>query len=85
MADIKELKAQAKALEPIVRIGKSGLSETVVAEIKKQIEQKKLIKVKMLRSFVGNDDKKVLAKQIAEKTGSILVQRTGFVAVLAKN
>ena len=72
------------AIEPIVRIGKSGLSDTVVGEIKKQVQQKKLIKVKMLRSFVGTGDKKALARELAEKTGSILVHSVGLIVVLAK-
>ncbi len=84
MESIKELKQKAMALEPIVRIGKSGLSETVINEIRKQVEQKKLVKVKMLRSFVGTADKKEMARQMAEKTGSILVHNVGFIVVLAK-
>ncbi len=84
MADMKELKQKAVALEPVVRIGKAGLTETVVSEIKKHIEKKKLIKVKMLRTFVGTNDKKALAKEIADKTGSLLVHRVGYVIALAK-
>lgn len=84
MADSKESKAKAMALEPVVRIGKSGLTDSVVNEIKKHIEKKKIIKVKMLKTFVGADDKKALAKEIADKTGSELVHRIGFVVVLAK-
>ena len=84
MEDTKEIKKKAAALEPVVRIGKSGLSDSVVKEIKKHIEQKKVIKVKMLRSFIGLGNKKALAEELAEKTDSVLVQRTGFVVILAK-
>jgi RNA-binding protein len=84
MENIKELKAKAMALEPIVRIGKSGLTDTVVAEIKKQLDQKGLIKIKMLKSFVGRDDKKESAMKIAEKTNSKLVHSVGFVVVISK-
>ena len=84
MEDIKKLKAKAMALEPIVRIGKSGLTETVMTEIKKQLNQKQLIKIKMLKSFVGREEKKDAAKQIAEKTNSRVVYTIGFVVVLAK-
>jgi RNA-binding protein len=84
MDDTSELKARAMAIEPIVRIGKSGLSESVVSEIKKQLKQKKLIKIKMLKSFIGSNDKKDAARQIAERTGSRLVHRVGFVVVLAE-
>lgn len=84
MESIKELKAKAMAIEPIVRIGKSGLTESVIGEIKKQVEQKKLIKIKVLKAFVGGKDKKELAKEIAEKTGSVLVHNVGFIVVLAR-
>ncbi len=84
MEGIKELKAKAMAIEPIVRIGKSGLTEPVIGEIKKQVEQKKLVKIKMLKAFVGGNDKKELAKEIAEKTGSVLVHNVGFIVVLAR-
>ncbi len=84
MEDIAQLRKNAKALEPVVRIGKSGLSDSVISEIKKHLEQKRLIKIKMLRSFIGTSDKKAAAQQLADKTNSILVQRTGLVAVLAK-
>lgn len=84
MEDIKKLKAKAMALEPVVRIGKSGLTETVVSEMKKQLEKNRIIKIKMLKSFVGRNDKKDAAKQIAEKTNSRLVHTVGFVVVIAK-
>jgi len=72
------------AIEPIVRIGKSGLTESVVTEIKKQVAQKKLVKIKMLKAFVEGHDKKEMANQIAEKTNSVLVHNVGFIVVIAK-
>jgi len=84
MENIKELKKKAMALDPIVRIGKSGMSDSVTEEIIKHIKDKGLVKVKMLKSFVGSNDKKELAEQIAAKTLSQLVDRVGFVVVLAR-
>ena len=78
----KELVERAKLLEPVLRIGKSGLTEGVIAEIKKQLKKKKLIKIKLLKGALGN--RKELAKEIAAKTGSELVQQVGFVVVLHK-
>ena len=72
------------AIEPVVRIGKSGLTEPVINEIKKQLEKKKLIKIKMLKAFVSGKDKKEMAREIAEKTGSMLVHNVGFIVVVAK-
>lgn len=81
----RELKEKAKLLEPVIRIGKSGLTANVIAEIKKHLKKKGLIKVKMLRSFLENKDKKLAAKEVAKKTDSILVDSAGFVVVLLKN
>ena len=75
---------QAKLLEPIIRIGKSGLTAGVVEEIKKQLKKRKLIKIKFLRAALEKKDRKKLAKEIAEKTGAELVQQVGFVVVLQK-
>ena len=83
--DIKVLKAKAKDLNPIVRIGKSGLSETVIAEITQQLKVKKLIKVKFLRSALEEADRKSLVNALVEKTPSVLVQNVGFVVVLYYN
>lgn len=79
---LRELKAKAHGLEPILWIGKAGLTATVVQEAKKQLRKKGLIKIKMLKSSLQDMKKKDLARGIAEKTCSTLVSQTGFTAVL---
>ena len=76
--DEKTLKKMAMTLEPAVRVGKNGLTDSVITEIDKHLKKKKIIKIKMLSAFVGDNDKKEIAKQIAEKTRSKLVQAVGF-------
>ncbi len=46
--------------------------------------QSQLIKIKFLRSAIENADRKELAKEILEKTDSILIEQVGFVIVLYK-
>ena len=84
MESIKEMRAKAMGMIPLVRIGKSGLTDSVVTEIKKQIEQKKIVKIKLLKAFVGTENKKKIAQDLAEKTNSNLVQNVGFIVVLSK-
>jgi len=79
-----KLKNKAKFLEPTVRIGKSGLTQNIITEINKQLKNRKLIKVKFLKSALENTDKKQLAEQILENTDSILIEKVGFVIVLYK-
>ena len=80
----KDLIKEANNLEPILRIGKNGLTDTVLKDIKDHLRKRKLIKVKFLRAFIKDKDKKELAKEIADKTDSELIQRVGFVIVLYK-
>ncbi len=70
------------ALPVLVRIGKAGITETVLEEIRKQVKKRKIIKVKFLPGHATGKDKKQFAKEIAEKTGTKLVSQAGFVVVL---
>ena len=80
----KELIAKANLLEPVIRIGKSGLTNNVIREIKKQLKKRRLIKIKILKSALEKTNKKIFAKDIAEKTDSELVCQIGFIIVLNK-
>jgi len=64
MLNNKKLKEKAKTLEPVIRIGKNGLTESTIKEIKKQLNKKKLIKVKLLRAFISDKNKKEVAKEL---------------------
>ena len=79
---IKKLRDTARKLEPVIWIGKNGITPSVVEETRKQLKKKGLIKVKFLKSAIENRDRKELAKEIAEKTNSMLIDKVGFVAVL---
>ncbi|MBL4818126.1 MAG: YhbY family RNA-binding protein [Deltaproteobacteria bacterium] len=48
--EIKNLKAQAHHLKPIVQIGKNGLTESVLKEIDAALEAHELIKIKFQES-----------------------------------
>lgn len=85
MLSNNKLKEKAKTLEPVIRIGKNGLTESTIKEIKKQLNKKKLIKVKLLRAFISDKNKKEVAKEIAQKTNSQLINLVGFVVVLYKD
>lgn len=74
-------RSKAKHLEPVVIIGKSGLTLGTINEIKKIAKKRKLIKVKILSSALKNN-KKELIKAIVEKTNTSLIEAVGNVVVL---
>ncbi len=79
-----KLSEKAKLLAPVLRIGKSGVTEGIIKEIIEQLKQKKLIKIKFLKAVLGDKSRKEFAKEIAEKTESELIHQVGFVIVLYK-
>lgn len=67
------LKQKAKNLQPILRIGKSGITDNVLAEISKLLKKKKLIKIKILNNC---SEEEVISK-IISKTNSELISNIG--------
>jgi len=76
---IRELKARAHKLEPVVLIGAKGLTEEVLAEIERALKAHELIKV---RAALERNERGAALKQICERTGAQAVQQVGKVFVL---
>jgi RNA-binding protein len=76
----KFLRGKAHPLEPIVRIGNSGLTDGVVAETERALHDHELIKVKV--SAADRDSRDAMIADLAERSKSSLVHRIGHVAVL---
>lgn len=74
------LKGLAHPLNPLVQVGKEGLSPGLIAMTNQELQQHELIKVK-LGSNSGLD-KHLSSVEIAEKTQSSLVQLIGKTIVL---
>lgn len=79
---LKELKASAHKLQPTVRIGKSGITTAVIEELKAQVKNKKIVKVKVL----GEDRHEVkrISNELSEHTGAEIIDVRGNVIVLWK-
>ena len=82
--ELKELSKKANLLEPSIIIGKAGITDNTIKSIKEHLKNKSLIKVKILNTFIKDKDKKQIFSEIAEKTGSILIHKVGFVITLYK-
>ena len=76
------LKALAHALTPVVRIGQEGVTAPVVSEIRKQLLNHELIKVKWLGLSGDDEPKKEEALALARTVGAHFVQLVGHVVVL---
>ena len=74
------LKSRAHALEPVVHIGGSGVTDAVVAEVDRALTAHELIKVK-----IGGDDRGervAIGDQLCVRTDAAVVHRVGKVVIL---
>lgn len=76
------LKSLAMVMEPILQIGKSSITPELTAAILEALEARELIKINVLQNCA--DDPKELAKVLAERTRSQVVQVIGKKIVLYK-
>ncbi|MDL5503923.1 MAG: YhbY family RNA-binding protein, partial [Candidatus Methanoperedens sp.] len=60
----QEKKADATSIEPTLHVGKSGI-DGVVEELKVQLKNRNMVKVKIIRSAFVQTGKKELAQKLA--------------------
>lgn len=77
-AQKNDLKARAQRLEPAIRVGHGGVTESFLKGLDVALTLHELVKVKFT---AFKEEKKKLSPEIAEKTGSALIMRVGNVAV----
>lgn len=75
---LRELKRRAPLLKPSIRLGKAGVTPEFVAALDETLDRLQLVKLR----FEGKkDERKVISKELATQTGSLLVQQVGHTAV----
>ena len=75
----RTLRGLAHDLEPVVHVGKAGLTDELVGQIARALDAHELIKVRVL---VGKDEKDELVAEIERVTGAAEAGRVGHVAIL---
>jgi len=80
------LKSEAQTMKATLQIGKGGISEGIIEEIKTQLKRQNLIKVKILQSAFSDEyeDREQIGKTLAERAGAELIEIKGNTIVLSK-
>lgn len=76
------LKGLAMNIEPVLQVGKASLTPELVEAVSEAFHTRELIKLSVLKNCT--DDPNVLARMIAERTHSQVVQVIGKKIVLYK-
>ena len=78
-AQRKYLRSQAHHLDPVVIVGKKGVSDDLIDSVDTAIAARELIKIRF-NEF--KDEKKTITEEIAERTNSEVAGIIGHVAIL---
>lgn len=74
------LRGKAHQLKPIVIIGNNGLTDSVLKEIDRALEDHELIKIRV--NAENREDKMQMIAEICAKNSAMLIQVIGHIAVL---
>ncbi|MEE1238783.1 MAG: ribosome assembly RNA-binding protein YhbY [Acutalibacteraceae bacterium] len=77
-----QLRGLANSMETIFQVGKSGVTENTVKQVRDALEARELIKLRTLETCPTSS--RETADEIAEKTGADVVQVIGTRFVLYK-
>jgi RNA-binding protein len=76
--DRRRLRALAHPLRPVVHVGAGGVGAAVLAALERALSDHELVKVRLLEP----DDKRALARELAEASGAELAGLVGHTAIL---
>lgn len=83
---VAQLRAQGRLLTPILQIGKNGLTQGSIDLIDRELEQKHLIKIKLLKGALPEDakkkDRQALGEEIARQARAQIIEQVGSIIVL---
>lgn len=68
-----------------VRIGKKGVTDSFIGEVSKNLKKRETVRVKILKAGLGDHTAKEIAEDVAEATGSTIVQLRGHTFTLRKS
>lgn len=80
--ELRRLKGIGHHLKPVVTIGGKGLSESVIEELDRALNDHELIKIKTPPG--SKEEREVFSDELATKTGAQLIHSIGRMALLLR-
>jgi len=81
----KALKRESTSLRPTIWIGKGGVDQNIIDQVKTQIKAKHLIKIKVQQPAYNQDNLEKIIHQVIEKANVILIDTRGRTFIVAKS
>jgi len=80
----RRIKRELSGEKPTVWVGKEGAAPKTVNEVSRQLEKREMVKVKILKSALKEDETREIASKIGQQTGSTLIDIRGHTLILYK-
>jgi RNA-binding protein len=80
----RRIKRELSAEKPTVWVGKEGTTQQIVNEISRQLDKREIVKAKILKSALKDEEAKSVASKIAKQTDSSLIEVRGHTFLLYK-
>jgi len=80
----RRIKRALSAERPTVHVGKEGATTQIINEISKQLDTREMIKAKILKTALKDEESKNIATKIAQQTDSLLIEVRGHTFLLYK-
>jgi len=80
----RRIKQELSAERPTVWVGKEGATPQIMNEINRQLEQREVVKTKILQTALREREAREIATKIADQTASTLIEIRGHTFILYK-
>ncbi len=81
--EVCKLRSIASQLDPVYRIGKEGIKETTIRDLKVLLKKYGMVKVRIERGAMIEKDREEIASEVARRTGAKVLEIRGFTFTLA--
>jgi len=80
----RRIKRELSAERATVWVGKEGATVQIMNEIGRQLDKHKMVKAKILKTALQNEEARGIASRIASQTDSTLIEVRGHTFILYK-
>jgi RNA-binding protein len=81
---LKDMRKISKIMNPNIIIGKNGLTEQVLENIRLELSKHEIVKLRILQTYISDKGKEKVFAEIAEKTSAKIIHKIGFTITLTK-
>jgi len=80
----RRIKRELSVEKPTIWVGKEGATPQIMEEISKQLDKREMLKIRVLKSALKEEEAKGIASKIAQQTNSTLIEVRGHTLMLYK-